>query len=671
MKAGHSGYSRPEDGPGPRATLALFLLFATPLVAGAFLHAGWAWGFDHLRRAGPAFSAAFLAAGAFMWIPPLSRGCDWAFARFGERIRPGGSVFPILLALIGIAVFAACPIATRIYGDSKVIIDDHTPQHLRVYLDRMLSLGVQQRGSATFAFHDIVSRLTGLSFERTFMIVSVLCGGIFLFAGARMIGGLPKTNGWTRAAILWLLITDGANQLFFGHVETYTLPRLFETLFLIEVVASLLREPERPPTRGPILRGVAWFVLAVLFHLQALVLLPTLVMWLARAAGGRRPALRPWTGRRLAAVGVGLAFACVIGAYLAFGSGCYDYIYSGGRPQPRQIFIPLTTACTGLPYLRYTLFSSAHLLDVIGGLWSISSPAILLALFLYMRGGWKDERTHVLLPAIAVGFLHDFMLNSAIGYPFDWDLMCVISPPLLFTAIFLLARNGAGSDDPPARGLAPDAPPQPAPSTSAPPGLAASLLFLGLATAALFGINANRVRVYHRVEDMGIWLHKTYYGGSHYRLSANLSTITDPKEQIAERARVAERIAPDAYPDDREVAFLFERLALKRIEIQDYPAALDAYRHALATEPSRWEREKPVGYLESEVGNPEEGIRLLSDYLKRAPKDAEGWLFLGNVCAAGGLSEPARRSWTRFLELTPQAPEAPHVREELQRLSGS
>ncbi len=633
---------------GPRGLLFAFLILAAPIVAGAFANQGWAWGWNHLHYAGLLWSAFLIVLGAVLWVPAVADRIEPAFETLGARLGRAGVTGATVFALIGIAVFAAFPIATRLYGDSKVIIDDHGPGHLAVYIHRMLSFGVQQRGSATFALHDVLSRITGITFERTFMLVSTLCGGLFLFAYVRFAQRLPTASGWARAAILWLGLTDGANQLFFGHVETYIVPRLFEALFLIEVVRSLLMEPVRP-SRAVRARTILWFALALLFHLQAIVLLPTLLLWLVRDAARTRPRFQPWAGRRLAGIGVAFGVLVLAGAYLAVGSWCYNYIYSGGRPHPQQIFAPMTTACVGLPYLRYTLFSASHLLDFFGGLWSVTSPAILLVIVLFLPRAWRDERLFVLLPSIAAAILHDFLLNSAIGYPFDWDLMCVISPPLLFTAAFLLARA-----------------PAPGPRR----GLVAALLFLGLGTATIFGVNASRARVYHRVEDMAIWLHRTYYGGSSYRLSANLSTIADPARQIAERLRVAERIAPQAYPDDREVAFLWERLAEKHIEIQDYAGALDPYRRALQTEPSRWLRKKPIGYLESEVGNLEEGIRLLSDYVKKDPKDPEGWLFLGDACAQEGLNEPARRSWKAFLSLAPDAPEAPRVRDALRRSGG-
>ena len=631
----------PNGGPGSPRLLPIFLILAAPLVAGAFVSTGWSWGWDHLHRAGPVWTAALFLLGIALSVPAGQRVLHAGGEALGRQLERDRFRIPILLAIAGLLLFISFPIATRMYGDSKVIVDTHTPAHLAAYIHRLLHFGLLGRGSACFALHDLVSRATGLSFERSFMCVSILCGGIFLFAHARAAATLPVKMPWIRVAILWLGLTDGANQLFFGHIETYIVPRLFECLFFIGVIQSLMDEDHPPRIGLPML----WLALAIFFHFQALVLLPTALLWAGRALARRHPRLRPWVGKRTAAAGLLAAVAGLAFLYIYFGSRNYDYIYSGGRPHPQQLFLPLTTARAAAPYPRYTLFSGAHFLDLFGSLYSISSAAVLVTIVLLLPAAWRDERTFVLLPSIVTALLHDLVLNPAIGFPFDWDLMCVISPPLLYTAVFLLARNRFAS-----RGLFP------------------AVIFLGLGTATLFGINADRMRVYHRVEDMGVWLHKSYFGGSHWRLGANLSTIQDPELQIKERARVLQRLAPDAYPDDREVAFLWERLAQKKIEREDYIGGKEAYRHALATEPSRWDRMKPLGYLEAEVGDRQEGIRLLSAYLQKAPEDGEGWLFLGDAYAEEGIAEEARRSWSRFLELTPDAPEAPRVREDLRRL---
>ncbi len=105
------------------------------------------------------------------------------------------------------------------------------------------------------------------------------------------------------------------------------------------------------------IRGLLWLLLAVFFHAQWIILVPTAALWVGREIARGRPALLPWTTRRTAIVGILAGVAGAIIVYAAVGSACYDYIYSGGRPHPRQLFLPITTACIGAPYLRYTLFS--------------------------------------------------------------------------------------------------------------------------------------------------------------------------------------------------------------------------------------------------------------------------------------------------------------------------
>jgi hypothetical protein len=658
----------PSSGPSRTPRLVpVFCILAAPIVAGAFVSTGWSWGWDHLVRAVPVWRFTVLALAALVWIHPVRNFLERAADGAGARLTRDPLRLPLLLSLVGLVVFAACPIATRIYGDSRYILDDHSSASLGVSVKKMLSLGLQSRGAASFVLHDLLARATGLSYERCYMLVSILCGGLFLFAHARFAAKIPGISPSGRAVILWLGLTDGANQLFFGHVENYTVARLFACLFLMGIVRSLL-DAGTPPRR---LRTLLWLALAVFFHAQWLILVPTAVLWLGQGLARGRPSLRPWVGGRAVAIGLATALAALAVVYVAVGSTCYDYIYSGGRPHPRQIFLPISTACIGAPYLRYTLFSGSHLADWAGSLYSISSPAVLFSILMFLRRGvrrridavetsstpWESGFT-VLLPAVVFGLLHNFVLNSAIGFPFDWDLMCLVSPPLLYAAVFLVGSSTKASSP------APVAPPSIRPIVPA-------LFFLGLATLTLFGVNASPRRVYHRVEDMGVWLHRTYFGGSHYRLSSNLSTVADRELQARERARVLERLMPDVYPGDWEIGFLWERLALERIKLEDYDGAKEAYESALRVEPAKWSRMKPLGYLETEIGDSQRGIRLLKDYLAKAPADAEARLFLGDASGRAGDLDEARTSWSRFLELAPSDPEAARVREQLRRVDGA
>lgn len=100
----------------------------------------------------------------------------------------------------------------------------------------------------------------------SYRLVSSLCGAAFVLLHLRLAATLPGLHGWARAAIAWLGLVDGANQLFFGHVENYTLPRLAATWFLISLAPLLLAPPERPSlarARVPAPRGGGVPALAV------------------------------------------------------------------------------------------------------------------------------------------------------------------------------------------------------------------------------------------------------------------------------------------------------------------------------------------------------------------------------------------------------------------------
>jgi hypothetical protein len=239
-------------------------LLALPLLAGTFVSTGWSWGWDYLHRVPILWPCALLALTMVFCVPPLAR-CFLSFwdqlgSRFG-RTRLAG---PLVLALLSVAVFAAFPIATRIYGDSHTILRRHAAADLSVHLKELVSLGILTRGSAVFLLHDLLERLTGLTYERCYMVLSILCGGIFVFAHLRLAASLQGVVGWGRLAIAWIGLTDGANQLFFSHIENYAVPRLFACLFLIALTRSILMPDSRP-------RRIVLFlplILAIFFHLQ-------------------------------------------------------------------------------------------------------------------------------------------------------------------------------------------------------------------------------------------------------------------------------------------------------------------------------------------------------------------------------------------------------------------
>lgn len=652
--------NRTDRLPAARPVVAVSLL-AAPLVAGAFGSTGWSWGWDHLHRVPVAWPLALLLLAVALAVPGVSRRFLAAVDAAGDALARRPLLGPMLLGAAALAAFAMFPIATRMYGDSLTILNRHGPGDLDLHLRRLLDPGLASRGAAVALLHDMLERASGLSYEACYRLLSALCGGAFVFLHVRLAATLPGLRGWARAAIVWLGLVDGANQLFFGHVENYAVPRLLATVFLMLAARRLLAPPAPPAPR----RALALLPLAgaVVLHAQWLVLLPVAALLLARDLGAARPALARWSAARGAVLLGGMGVAALMLAYAATGAWCYDYLYTGGLPEPRQVLLPLSAACAEQPWLRYTVFSGAHLADLVGSLWSVSSPAILLVIVLLWRRGWRRAQAHVPAVAVLAAFLHNLVLNPSIGFPFDWDLMCVVSPPLLYTAALLVATAGAsaaGDRSPGDGGVA-------APVARTPAWLA-PLVLLGLGTATVFAVNAGRDSSYRRVEDMGVWLHRTYHGGSHYRLGGNLSTIADAQAQDRERERVLQRLAPQAFTGDGEVAFLWERLGRLRAGRGDLAGALAAYRASLIADPGNPARRREAGWLETEAGDESAGIAHLEAYLGHAPGDAEAWRHLGLVRARRGEVAAARAAWERFLRLTPDGPGAAEVRADLEAL---
>jgi cytochrome c-type biogenesis protein CcmH/NrfG len=653
--------NRTDRLPAARSVVAVCLL-AAPLVAGAFGSTGWSWAWDHLHRVPTAWPLALLLLAVALAVPGVARRFPAAVDAVGDALARRPLPGPMLLGAAALAAFAVFPIATRMYGDSLTILNRHGPGDLDLHLRRLLDPGLASRGAAVALLHDVLERASGLSYEACYRLLSSLCGGAFVFLHVRLAATLPGLRGWARATIVWLGLVDGANQLFFGHVENYAVPRLLATAFLMLAVRRLLAAPA-PPTPRRALALLPPLAGAVVLHAQWLVLLPVAALLLARDLGAVRPALARWSGARGAVVLGGTGVVAIMLAYAATGAWCYDYLYTGGLPEPRQVLLPLSAACVGQPWLRYTVFSGAHLVDLAGSLWSVSSPAILLVIVLLWRRGWRPAQAHVPAVAAVAAFLHNLVLNPSIGFPFDWDLMCVVSPPLLYTAVLLVATAGARAAGD--QGSGDD---QTAAPASRPPAWLAPLVLLGLGTATVFAVNAGRDSSYRRVEDMGVWLHRSYHGGSHYRLSGNLSTIAEAQAQDRERERVLARLAPQAFAGDGEVAFLWERLGRLRAGRGDFAGALVAYRASLAVDPDNLARRREAGWLETEAGDESAGIAHLEAYLGHAPGDAEAWRHLGLVRARRGEVAAARAAWERFLRLAPDGPGAAEVRADLEAL---
>lgn len=123
-----------------------------------------------------------------------------------------------------------------------------------------------------------------------------------------------------------------------------------------------------------------------------------------------------------------------------------------------------------------------------------------------------------------------------------------------------------------------------------------------------------------------------------------------------EQKPAAER-SPDAY-DQLATAFAGDR---------QFPEAAMAAQTAYALEPRSFERASSAADLELRAGDRPAAIATLERFTRQNPGNAEGFRSLGDLALQSnpGL---ARLAYQRFLQLQPDSPDAPSIRQSLRQL---
>lgn len=219
----------------------------------------------------------------------------------------------------------------------------------------------------------------------SYRIVAFVAGLGYLY-GIYLTARLAET--WIEKSITALaFICLGTIQFYFGYVEHYTLLSLF-ALFYIYAAWRDMRDNK--VTQLPLL----FFLLAFVSHLSAIVLLPSL-FYLYQTR------FRKWL--------ILLAILIVVAGIVA--AIAVDF---------RKVLVPLFAS----DFSDYTLFSSAHLLDLLMILLLIC-PAFFLA---FWRGRW-DRRMIFTLIALAGSLCFTIAIDPKIGALRDWDLLSIFAIP--------------------------------------------------------------------------------------------------------------------------------------------------------------------------------------------------------------------------------------------------
>ncbi len=253
-----------------------------------------------------------------------------------------------------------------------------------------------------FYLHALFYRLLKLDAYQTYTLLSCLAGALFVFLALCLSYLLGKESKEKVLAFV-ILVSMGSVQLFFGYIESYSL--VYAGIMAYFLLSFLY-------FRGKC--GLFFPSLALLFsislHLSAVYLLPSLIYLHLVNSQREKKQFSFWKILNL----VFILLLVVTGLV----------ILSHKNPDPASLtsyLIPLV----GNESDPYSLFSFAHLIDIINEQLLLSPAGIILlavVIFFTRKINFKDKLVRFFLVATLFSLMFAFIMDPKLGYARDWDL---------------------------------------------------------------------------------------------------------------------------------------------------------------------------------------------------------------------------------------------------------
>jgi tetratricopeptide (TPR) repeat protein len=375
------------------------------------------WGVNLLYFLPPVWRWALVICAISVLVPRLNRVVGVLVTRVYARMpawfrRINKYYRYTLISLLGAFLFWLLRVNTFLLGDS----------FLRA---REINQGAKFSFTAPLDFLLHVKAASALGWDafRTYAALSVVGGGVFLFLILSMAGRFGKTHG-ERALSVIVLVTMGSTLLFFGYVESYTLPYLATVAYLLACLGYCKR------TNGMFL-PILLFLAAFGLHVSALVLLPSLLYLILfdPSTEARSERARSWSLKLALSAGI---ITVVAAGLLLLQS--YNPEDKGLRS---FLIFPL-----GSGESSYSLFSFAQVADFVNHQLLISPVGVLLCLVSILgfpgKVNLKDKVVPFLLVVTACSLGYALLVDPKLGYPRDWDLFAFTGLGYTFLGLYLL-----------------------------------------------------------------------------------------------------------------------------------------------------------------------------------------------------------------------------------------
>jgi len=359
------------------------------------------WGINLLYYLPPIWRWILVSSGLLILIPHVNKAAGNFLTglahRVGGRFKKINKYYKYAsLSLLGGILFWVFRVETFLLGDS----------YLRA---RGINLGEKLSFTAPldFLLHLKVAKLLSWDAFQTYAVLSVLSGVVFLFL-ILLLGDLIGKDNKERFLIFSVIITMGANQLFFGYVESYTLVYVAMIIYILFSLGYL-------KNKNGLMLPVFSFLLTLSLHLSAITLLPSLLYFIFSKESGKAELEKKKNGLFKLFLSIGIVVIVGVSIFLLQSYNPEDKVLGS------YLIFPL-----GKGESFYSLFSFPHLLDLINHQLLVSPVAILiwatLVLAFAKRINFKESAIRFLLVLSVCSLAYAFLVDPKLGYPRDWDL---------------------------------------------------------------------------------------------------------------------------------------------------------------------------------------------------------------------------------------------------------
>ena len=377
------------------------------------------WGLNLLHYVPPFPRWLLVALGFVILIPPVNRFIADGLAKLLGLAESGSRRINkyykyALISLASFLPFWIFKIKTYLLGDGNL---------------RVAEISAGWKFSATepidFYLHAQISRLLKMDPYTTYAILSCLAGVIFVFL-ILLLSDLLGKEGPEKLCIFSVLATMGANQLFFGYVESYTLMYVALAGFLLFSLYYL---------KGKC--GLFWpsliFLLGLSLHLSAIFLLPSvLYLWIAQKSQETEPNKKVFSLVNITRMAL---FLLIIGGGFL--------ILRNYRPQKTGLTSFLISPL-GASESETSLFSFSHFIDFFNHQLLVSPLGIplwfILVLFFRKKIDFNKREVIFLFVVSLCALVYAFLVDPKLGYPRDWDLFAFTGLGYTILGVFLLVE---------------------------------------------------------------------------------------------------------------------------------------------------------------------------------------------------------------------------------------